>query len=127
MISASKTTFRVNNLKILRPKVRKNLTNLGKTFCKFEPWCTALDRKFAVQFHQCSLTLKLCWILPNNCAFGEWQKKLSRTNVAEIDPKCQFHTHFMNTFFVQKCFTHLVYTVCVCNISWKGNWHKICL
>jgi len=40
MISASKYTFSHYNLKILRPKVRKNLTNLHKKFCEFPPWCT---------------------------------------------------------------------------------------
>ncbi len=33
MMSAQKT----NNLKILRHKVRKNLTNLPKKFCEFPP------------------------------------------------------------------------------------------
>ena len=37
MISASKTTFSLKNLKILRPKVTKNLTNLLKKFCEFPP------------------------------------------------------------------------------------------
>jgi len=37
MISASKTTLRVNNLKILRPTVKKILSNLYKTFCEFPP------------------------------------------------------------------------------------------
>jgi hypothetical protein len=35
MISASKTTFTPNNLKILRPEVSKNLTNLLKKFCEY--------------------------------------------------------------------------------------------
>jgi len=39
MISASKTTFSPNNLKILRPKVAKNLTNLLKMFGEFPPRC----------------------------------------------------------------------------------------
>jgi len=38
LISASKTTFSLNNLKILRPKVTKNLTNLLEKFCEF-PHC----------------------------------------------------------------------------------------
>ncbi len=37
MISASKTTFRHYNLKILRLKVTKNLTNLPNKFCEFRP------------------------------------------------------------------------------------------
>jgi len=37
MISASKTTLNLNNLKILRPKVAQNLTNLRKKFCEFPP------------------------------------------------------------------------------------------
>jgi len=36
-ISASKTTLSLNNFKILRPKVMKNLTNLLKKFCEFPP------------------------------------------------------------------------------------------
>ncbi len=35
MISGSKTTFSLNNLKILRPKVTKNLMNMHKKFCKY--------------------------------------------------------------------------------------------
>ncbi len=37
MISASKTTFSHFNLKILRPKVTKNIMNLRKKFCEFRP------------------------------------------------------------------------------------------
>ncbi len=37
MISASKSTLRPNNLKILRPKVIKNLTNLRNKFCESTP------------------------------------------------------------------------------------------
>ncbi len=37
MISASKTTFSHFNLKILRPKVTKNIKNLHKKFCEFSP------------------------------------------------------------------------------------------
>jgi len=37
MISASKTTFSHCNIKILRLKVTKNLTNLLKKFCEFPP------------------------------------------------------------------------------------------
>ncbi len=37
MISALKTTLNQNNLKILRTKVRKNLSNLPKKFCEFPP------------------------------------------------------------------------------------------
>jgi hypothetical protein len=34
MISASKSTLSRKNLKILRPKVTKNITNLSKKFCE---------------------------------------------------------------------------------------------
>jgi len=37
MISASKSTLRLKDLKILRPKVTKNLTNLHKKFCESPP------------------------------------------------------------------------------------------
>jgi len=35
MIFASKSTLNLNNLKIFRHKVTKNLTNLTKKFCEF--------------------------------------------------------------------------------------------
>jgi len=37
MIFASKSTVSLDNLKILRHKVMKNLTNLLKKFCEFPP------------------------------------------------------------------------------------------
>ena len=37
MISALKTTFSLNNLKILRPEVTKNIMNLRKKFCESPP------------------------------------------------------------------------------------------
>jgi len=37
MISASKSTLNLNDLKILRPKVKKNLINLCKKFWEFPP------------------------------------------------------------------------------------------
>ncbi len=42
MISASKTTYSHYNLKILRPKVTKNIKNLRKKFCEFRP-CLIAD------------------------------------------------------------------------------------
>jgi len=44
MISASKSTLSLNNLKILRPKVTKNLTNLRKKFCELPPRTRAVVR-----------------------------------------------------------------------------------
>jgi len=37
MTSASKTTYGRYYLKILRPKVTKNINNLRKKFCEFRP------------------------------------------------------------------------------------------
>ncbi len=37
MMSASKMTLSQNNLKIFRPKVTKNCTNLHKKFCESPP------------------------------------------------------------------------------------------
>ena len=37
MICASKSTLSLNNLKILKPKVTKNLKNLRKKFCESPP------------------------------------------------------------------------------------------
>ncbi len=44
MISASENALIINNLKILMPKVTKNLTNLHKKFCEFPPWTVELIR-----------------------------------------------------------------------------------
>jgi len=43
MTSASKTSFRLKNLKILRTKVMNNLINLSKKFCEFRPWNAGLQ------------------------------------------------------------------------------------
>jgi len=56
MISASKSTIRLNNLKILKPKVTKNLTNLRKKFCECPPRCIAwvgnIDHKKCQLLHR---------------------------------------------------------------------------
>jgi len=44
MISASKSTLSLNNLKILRPKVTKNLTNLRKSFVNSHPGGKFFDK-----------------------------------------------------------------------------------
>jgi len=51
MISTSKTTSSHYNLKILRPKVTKNIKNLHKKFCEFRPWYLFL-RMFDTQLDQ---------------------------------------------------------------------------
>jgi len=48
MISASKTTYSHYNLKILRPKVKKNIKNLHKKFCEFPPRYLSLVAFFLV-------------------------------------------------------------------------------
>ncbi len=48
MTTASKSTLRLFNLKILKTKVKKNLTNFCKKFCKFPPSCLLLNTITAV-------------------------------------------------------------------------------
>jgi len=48
MTSASKTTFCNYDLKILRTKVTKNLTNLHKKFCEF-PSCSEFRQFYTTQ------------------------------------------------------------------------------
>jgi hypothetical protein len=43
MISASKSTLSLNNIKILRPKVTKNITNWRKKFCESPPRSTCKE------------------------------------------------------------------------------------
>jgi len=45
MISASKSTLSLNNLKMLRPKVTQNLTNFCKKFCESPPGVAISDRR----------------------------------------------------------------------------------
>ncbi len=45
MISASKTTFSLNNLMILRPKVTKNRTNFRKKFFESPPRSVVIDKE----------------------------------------------------------------------------------
>jgi len=61
MISASKRTLKLNNLKIFMPKVRKSLTNLPKEFCEFPPWF--LKKRLTLT---CSSTLKIIIALIKN-------------------------------------------------------------
>ncbi len=56
MTPASKTTLNLNNLKILRPQVRKNITNFQKLFCIF-PSCHGL-------FYTLNLFLPSTYITP---------------------------------------------------------------
>ncbi len=51
MISISKSTLSLNNLKILRPKVTKKLTNLPKKFCEFLPRCPSLYLRPKIDLH----------------------------------------------------------------------------
>ncbi len=46
MISTSKSTFSLNNLKILRLKVTKNHMNLLKKFCEFRPCSFAFGQEW---------------------------------------------------------------------------------
>ncbi len=50
MISASKTTFSHYNLKILRSKVKKNVTNFCKNFCESPPWRRSYGVKLTYLF-----------------------------------------------------------------------------
>jgi len=50
MIFASKSTLSQNNLKILRPKVAKNLTNLRKNFCESTPCTLKSSRQITLPF-----------------------------------------------------------------------------
>jgi len=45
MISAAKSTLSLKNIKILRPKVTKNLTNLPKRFCEFRPRLIVIEKE----------------------------------------------------------------------------------
>jgi len=59
MISASKTTFSLKNLKILRPKRTKNLTNLHKKFWESPPrMFVAL--KISVTNYEIMVEFRLC-------------------------------------------------------------------
>jgi len=70
MISASKSTLSLNNLKILRPKVTKYLTNLRKKFCEFPPRVSGMEKnkkqsekkqdKVLDRFHDSSIPPRKC-------------------------------------------------------------------
>jgi len=50
MITCSKCTLSLSNLKISRPKVRKNLTNFCKKFCESSPWCPNICFDLLIDF-----------------------------------------------------------------------------
>ncbi len=61
MISASKSTLGLNNRKILRPKVKKNHTNLSNKFCESPPCCVGKDYG-----KECWTGKDLRWLLGSN-------------------------------------------------------------
>jgi hypothetical protein len=60
MINDLRTTFSHNNLKILRPKVTKNLTNLLKKFCEFRPLSLILVKTTNIQTENNEGRLYIC-------------------------------------------------------------------
>jgi len=62
MISASKTTFNHYNLKILMPKVRKNLKNLLKKFCESQPRGPNVDPKWFTKLKRFKKILEVFFI-----------------------------------------------------------------
>ncbi len=54
------STFCPYNLKILRPKVTKNLTNLLKKFCEFSSGSQSYKRNLV--FKKSKLVLNLLWV-----------------------------------------------------------------
>ncbi len=125
MIYALKTSFSLYNLKILRPKVTKNLTKLLKKFCEFRPrflrrFCYSLAHSFfrtrsslklplQPQFQPCqSRQLRqhqLRWqnlecfnrIKPRWCFFDKAEKRLSLAGLRSLG-EYFYYTDWMLSF-----------------------------
>jgi len=68
MISASKSTLSLNNLKILRLKVTENLMNLLKMFCEYPPraliWIGQIEKqKLMISFCSIAYVKGFIWRL----------------------------------------------------------------
>jgi len=86
MISASQSTLSLNNLKILRLKVTKNLTNLPKKFCKFPS--RSLDMPL---YHA-------LWLL-NFLRYSMFVLSSERKKVSQDITKCDRDRHGGTTYF----------------------------
>jgi len=110
MISASKTFFNHFNLKILRPKVTKNIKVLHKKFCEFRP-CT-LNKPFPF-FH----ILMKTWHLPQNYFMFTFRERSGK--IIQTLAKC-FEIYFSPKFsFALKLFK-VTFTLG----EWKVLLHK---
>ena len=79
---ASKTTFCLNNLKILRPKATKNLRNFLKNFCEFPHRNTYLTIfSFSSLFYK---QKAIRWCACNNNSY--WRN----TNWVQLYSKCKW-------------------------------------
>ncbi len=88
MISALKSTLKLNNLKILRPKVTKNLTNFCKKFCKSPPpWLLSFFFRIRKIFSE-------CWARSNNRSHFRHDLSTSSWNhqlcLREDETNCRF-------------------------------------
>jgi len=102
LIAASKTTFSHYNLKILRPRVTKNLTNFCKKFCEFPPrLVNEGDRsreEFWNRFNFWNPVLNSCWNKHNI-----WKK----TRIVYT-----FKSIFLTHYWLEQCFSTGVPLVC---------------
>jgi len=84
MISVSKSSLSLNNLKILRPKVTKNLMNLSEKFCELPPY--HLDLRMALFLQAGRALVKLFRGPVKMTGYGPWAAVCPPTlNVFWID------------------------------------------
>jgi len=93
MISASKTTFSLNNLKILRPKVKKN----RKKFCEFPSSYLKSKMSLGVGAKKCRVYFE--WLLKMN------SDATSSFRVLSVVSKHKSHSFITKSKFKCKRFT----------------------
>jgi hypothetical protein len=94
MMSASKSTLSLNNLKILRPKVTKNLMNLSKTFCEYPPSLFILYRLFLIVCFILHMLLLVNFWLTLRAWFFSEKTNSKRSEYFSYDSPANFPFHF---------------------------------
>ncbi len=99
MISASQNTSSHYNLKILRPKVTKNLKNLPTKFCEFRPWYSCYH--FTFDWWSCQVLMSILVCVKTIVTL---RRQWSRSRESLFYRRNEWETFFLLSKSVKWCF-----------------------
>ncbi len=128
MISASKTTFSHFNLKILRPKVMKNIKNLRKKFCEFRPRtfvCLSQQNFYLLLCHCLQFVIRKAFrfVIFIAIVSSEWHYFICRHTVANTCHILKSITAF--PFFLWSIFWRTYLNLSLASTISKLHWWKL--